>query len=43
MTQTQLSADPHFNQAAVAKLERRTGMYLSTLGPVAAKMCKVAI
>ena len=31
MTQDQLAADLHINQASVAKLERRTDMYLSTL------------
>jgi len=31
MTQDQLAADLRINQASVAKLERRTDMYLSTL------------
>ena len=31
MTQDQLAADLHINQASIAKLERRTDMYLSTL------------
>lgn len=31
MTQDQLAADLHVNQASIAKLERRTDMYLSTL------------
>ena len=31
MTQEQLASDLHINQASVAKLERRTDMYLSTL------------
>ena len=31
MTQDQLASDLHVNQASVAKLERRTDMYLSTL------------
>jgi len=30
MTQDQLAADLHVNQASIAKLERRTDMYLST-------------
>jgi len=31
MTQDQLAADLHINQASIAKLEWRTDMYLSTL------------
>lgn len=31
MTQDQLAADLHVGQASIAKLERRTDMYLSTL------------
>ena len=31
MTQDQLAADLHINQAPIAKLERRTDMCLSTL------------
>lgn len=31
MTQEQLASDLHIGQASVAKLERRTDMYLSTL------------
>jgi DNA-binding XRE family transcriptional regulator len=31
MTQEQLAADLHVGQASIAKLERRTDMYLSTL------------
>ena len=31
MTQDQLAADLHIGQASIAKLERRTDMYLSTL------------
>ena len=31
LTQDQLAADLHVNQASIAKLERRTDMYLSTL------------
>ena len=31
MTQDQLASDLHINQASIAKLERRTDMYLSTL------------
>lgn len=31
LTQEQLASDLHVNQASVAKLERRTDMYLSTL------------
>jgi transcriptional regulator with XRE-family HTH domain len=31
MTQHQLAADLHVGQASIAKLERRTDMYLSTL------------
>ena len=31
LTQDQLAADLHINQASVAKLERRADMYLSTL------------
>jgi len=31
LTQDQLAADLHINQASIAKLERRTDMYLSTL------------
>jgi len=31
MTQDQLAADLHINQASIAKLERRTDMYLSIL------------
>lgn len=31
MTQEQIASDLHINQASVAKLERRTDMYLSTL------------
>lgn len=31
MTQEQLASDLHVGQAAIAKLERRTDMYLSTL------------
>ena len=31
LTQDQLAADLHVGQASIAKLERRTDMYLSTL------------
>ncbi len=31
MTQDQLAADLHVNQTSIAKLERRTEMYVSTL------------
>lgn len=36
MTQDQLAADLHVGQPSIAKLERRTGMYLSTLRRFAA-------
>ncbi len=39
MTQEQLAADLHVNQASVAKLERRTDMYLSTLRRFVEAMC----